>query len=156
MSSLAILGNTIPATTQEAIDRVIAVENRIREHEQAKIKTEHIFHAGMYIRTVRLEKYTVFTSVLIKVPTLVIVNGNCDLFAGDQWVRLEGYNVVPANAGRKGIYVTRSAVDITMIFPSNAKTVEAAEAQFTNEANRLLSRTQSDDTVIFTEALCLE
>lgn len=155
MSSLATVGNTIPATTQEALDKVIAVEDRIRQHEQISIKTEHIFHAGMYIRTVRLVPYTVFTSALIKVPTLVVVNGSCTLFAGDRWIRLKGYNVVPANAGRKGVYVTYSSVEITMIFPSNAKTVEEAEAQFTDEADRLLSRTQSDDTIIFTEGLCL-
>ena len=150
MSSLAILGNTIPTTTQESIEKVIAIENRLRQHEQAKISTEHIFHAGMYIRTVRLVPNTVFTSALIKIPTLVVINGICELYAGDQWIHLEGYNVVPADAGRKGIYVTRGIVEITMIFPSNAKTVEEAEAQFTDEAASLLSRTQDNDIIVFT------
>ena len=152
MSALAILGNLIPAATQEAIEKVMAVEDRIREHEQVNIRTEHIFHAGMYIRTVRLAPFTVFTSALIKVSTLVIVNGSCNLFVGDAWIQLDGYNVVPADSGRKGIYVTYGPVEITMIFPSNAKTVEEAESQFTDEPDCLLSRTRDDDIVVFTGA----
>ena len=152
MSSLAVIGNTIPATTQESIEKVIAVEDRIRQCEQINIRTEHIFHAGLYIRTVRLGQHIMFASALIKVPTLVVVNGRCDLFIGDQWIQLDGYNVVPASAGRKAIYLTRSMVEITMIFPSNAKTVEEAEAQFTDEADHLLSRSQDDDIVTFTGA----
>ena len=152
MSSLSILGNTIPATTQESIEKVIAIENRLRQHEQAKISTEHIFHAGMYIRTVRLVPNTVFVGTLMKIPTIFIINGICDLLVGDEWVRLEGYNVIPGNAWRKQICIARSAVEITMIFTSNAETVEDAEAQFTDEVDNLLSRTQHDDIIVFTGA----
>jgi len=150
MSTLEILGNLLPATPDEALQKVLIVEDRIRQREQIKIRTEHIFHAGLYVRTVRLQPNTVFTSVLIKVPTLIVINGICDLLAGDQWVRVEGYSVIPANSGRKCIYITRGLVEITMVFPSDAKTVEEAESQFTDESHCLLSRTQDDDMVLFT------
>jgi hypothetical protein len=64
------------------------------------------------------------------------------------WHELVGYNVIQASAGRKQIYVTREETAITMIFPSNAKTVEEAEEEFTDEAEMLLSRREVE--------LCLE
>jgi hypothetical protein len=88
--------------------------------------------------------------ILIKSPTTLLVNGKCAIFAGDKWHTLEGYNVIAASAGRKQMYVTLEPTEITMLFPTNAKTVEEAESQFTDEAAGLLSRRQegNDLTVV--------
>lgn len=156
-TSLSVLGNALPPATQETIDKIGVIEDRIRQYPQIEFVTEHVFHAGMYARTVRISPGIVFTSVLIKIPTLLIVHGCCDMLAGDEWVRLDGYNILPANSGRKQIYVTRTEVELTMIFPSDVQTVEEAEAQFTDDGDNLLSRTQTDDLVIVTGvAACRE
>ena len=63
---------------------------------------------------------------------------------GDKWRFLEGYNVVPASAGRIQAYVTFTETAITMLFPSKAETKEEAEAEFTDEAADLLSRRTKD------------
>jgi hypothetical protein len=48
--------------------------------------------------------------------------------------------VIQASAGRKQIYVTTEPTEITMVFPSSAKTVEEAEDEFSDESANLLSR----------------
>lgn len=128
-----------PISTENLL-KVEKVAQRVREFPQIAPHMEHLLHAGMYARTARLAANVIITSVLIKIPTVVIVRGNCIVSIGDDWAELKGYNVIPAHAGRKQIYVTIEDTEITMIFPSNAKTIEEAEAEFTDEAAELLSR----------------
>jgi hypothetical protein len=154
--ALATVGSAVPATTPEALDIVNRVEAKFRTLPQLDVRTEHILHAGMYARTVRLEAGTAITSVLIKVPTMLTVNGKCKVFAGDAWHHFEGYRVIPACAGRKMIYVTFEPTEITMVFPTKAQTVEDAEREFTDEYDGLLSHHSSNDVITVTGVPCLE
>lgn len=139
--TLALLDKTLPPTTPEIMEKIALVEARIRPHEHTlQVEMEHSLHAGLYARTCRLAANQVITSVLIKIPTLLIVNGDCIVLAGESWHELMGYNVMAACAGRKQIYVTRGATEITMIFPTSAKTIEEAEDEFSDESANLLSR----------------
>jgi selenocysteine-specific translation elongation factor len=139
--TLALIDNSLPAASPEILEKIALVEARIRPREHTlQVQMEHHLHAGMYARTCRLAANQVITSVLIKIPTLLIVNGDCVVLAGEKWHELKGYNVIPANSRRKQIYVTRGATEITMIFPTDAKTVQEAESEFTDEADSLLSR----------------
>ena len=153
--ALAIVGNAIPATTPESLEVLNHLEAEIRTMPQIEVRTEHVFHAGMYARTVRLDARVVIVSVLIKVPTMLTVSGKCRVFEGQSWHQFNGYHVIPAQAGRKMVYVTESPTDITMVFPTKAKTVEEAEREFTDEDDMLLSRQCGNDIVI-TETPCLE
>lgn len=147
--TLTTLG-LVPPATPEALQQIGGVEEKMRTMPQIHIRTEHIFHAGMYARTIRLAARVAIVSVLIKIPTMIVINGACRVYAGDSWRDLEGFNVIPANAGRKMIYVTSAETQITMLFPSNAKSVEEAERQFTEDADMLLSRHCNDDLVTMT------
>lgn len=139
--TLALIDITLPPASSEILEKIALVEARLKPREHTlQVQMEHHLHAGMYARTCRLVENMVITSVFIKIPTLLIVNGDCIVLAGEEWRELKGYNVIPANADRKQIYVTRCATEITMIFPSSAITIEEAEAEFTNEADSLLSR----------------
>lgn len=151
MNALMIPIATLPATTPEMIEKITALENELIGHEPADLDTEHVIHAGMYARTVRMPKEMVMTGALIKRATLVIVSGEAAVLVGHEWVRLEGYTVIPARARRKQVFVSYSDVQITMLFPTAAKTVEEAELEFTDEADRLLSRRQNANTVVVTE-----
>lgn len=155
--ALATIGSAVPATTPEALEMINRAEAKMRARPQLQLKTEHILHAGMYARTVRLEARVAIVSVLIKVPTILTVNGKCKVFAGESWHNFDGYRVVAAEAGRKMIYVTLSPTEITMVFPSQAKTVEEAEREFTDDSDLLLSRQSSGDVVTITGVEpCLE
>jgi hypothetical protein len=140
----------IPPTSLERLDKLQLLEDRIRQCEQTSFKTEHVFHAGMYARTVRMPEGIVFTSVFIKIPTLVILCGTCDVLVSSNGVRFEGYNVIPAAAFRKTAYITRSDIELTMIFPTEARTVEEVEREFTDDI--LLSHSMENDIVM----TCLE
>lgn len=147
-TSLSVLNAHLPATGEDVLVKIKLLEEKIGDLKQIQFRTEHVFHAGMYARTIRIPPATAFISVLIKRATLLILRGTCDILCGERMIRFQGYNVIPADAGRKTVYFTRTAVELTMIFPSNAKTVEEAEAEFTDEAESLMSRTQENDIVV--------
>ena len=141
MNEIVFAGNLIPAAPPEVVERMREFEGLIRPYEYTfQVRMEHLLHAGIYARTARIEPLMIFTSVLIKIPTVLIVSGKCCVYAVDRWYALDGYNVIPACAGRKMVYITLGPVEMTMLFPTEAKTVEEAEEGFTDEASELLSR----------------
>ena len=156
MTSIVKFNNQIPPTSEENIEKVRIAEEIIRGHAQIEFCTEHVFHAGMYARTVRIAPHVVFTSVLIKRPTLLVTRGSYEMLAGDRWVAVDGYNVLQASAGRKQIYRTITEVEMTMIFPTKATNVADVESEFTDETESLLSRKLENDIVITGVPACLE
>lgn len=150
MSTLAVPMATLPATTPRLLEKIAELERALVGHEPVDVPTQHVIHGGMYARTIVMSKDMVLVGAHIKVATLLIVTGAAAVLAGEEWIELEGYNVLPASAGRKQVFVSRSPVILTMIFPTRATTVEEAEAEFTNECEALLSRRQDANTVVIT------
>lgn len=133
------------------LHQVRAIEDVWVALPQAELTTEHVFHAGIYSRTIRLKADMLMTNALIKRATLVIVQGSLMVMSGSGWDRVDGYNVIPASAGRKQIFATVTDCSITMIFPTRAKTVAEAEAEFTDETALLASnRSANHDLVTIT------
>lgn len=150
MNTLAVPIAALPATTPERLRQILQLEEQLIGKEPVGVPTEHVIHGGMYVRTIVMPKEMVLTGALIKRATIVIVTGSAAVLAGDEWLELEGYNVIPASAGRKQVFVSHTPVIITMLFPTQAKTVEEAEAEFTDEAARLLSRRQDANSIVIT------
>jgi hypothetical protein len=137
--------------SQETLDKLAAVQEAMLTVEQVPIATEHILHGGMYARTIRLQAGIVMMGALIKRATVLIVTGSVALLVGDERTEVEGYNVFAGSAGRKQLFVTRGAVVMTMIYPTQAKTVEEAENEIFADADLLMSRKDgSRDTVTIT------
>lgn len=136
----ANVSTQIAAMSDGAIGQVRRLEDALLDGPQIDIPTEHVLHAGMYGRTVRIPAGVVLTGALIKIATLLIVNGDVSVFTGGETLRLTGYHVIPASAGRKQAFIAHADTTLTMLFPSQAATVEQAEAEFTDEADLLLSR----------------
>lgn len=126
----------IRAMTAQAVDKVRALEQRAMQLEQTPITTHHLIHAGVYARTIMIPAGVVLTGALIKRATVVTVSGDVETNAG----RITGYHVLPASAHRKQAFLAHSDTHITMSFATQAKTVEEAEAEFTDEADLLFSR----------------
>lgn len=123
------------------LGKVRELEGLAEKQPQVPIRTEHIFHAGIYARTIYVPEGVMITGVLIKVPTLLIWQGDVTVYVGgDEPFRIRGHNVIPAYAGRKQAFVAISDMALTMLFPTKATTVEEAEEEFTDEADKLLSR----------------
>lgn len=148
----------IAPMSAEQIASVTAVEQRAMACPQVPIKTHHVLHAGMYSRTIRIPAGVVLTGALIKIPTLVLIDGDVVVGRGDESMRITGNAVIPAGAGRKQAFITYQDTTVTMIFPTKATTVEQAEAEFTDDTDMLFSRRDPEfnTTVITGEQPCQE
>lgn len=141
MNDLATLhAANIPAMSDGAIAKVRAFEDYALQLPQVDISTSHIFHAGMYARTIMIPAGTVLTGALIKIATVLIMAGDATVYIGNKSTEFSGYHVIPASAHRKQAFIAHSDTYLTMIFPTDATIVEDAEDEFTDEAEALMSR----------------
>jgi hypothetical protein len=147
MTELAVR-STIPAMSPRAIANVRELEARVLALPQTPIETHHAFHAGVYARTIMAPAGTLLTGALIKIATLLILDGDADVYLDGESRRFTGYHVLPASAGRKQAFVTHADTHLTMLFATQAKTVEDAERAFTDEADLLGSRRDSNRITI--------
>ena len=140
MSNVVALERRIPAMSNDAIASVRALEHSLSDMPQQKIETHHALHGGMYARTIQIQAGVLLTGAEILVPTTLIVNGDVTVYVGDQSVRLQGYCLLAAGAGRKQAFLAHEDTILTMLFATDATSIEQAENQFTNEAHMLMSR----------------
>lgn len=136
MNELSIISRM----TLAQIETVRKVEAIAKAKPQVDIETTHTIHSGIYTRTVSLQPGVMITGVLVKRTTTVIVSGRVLVYLEGEMKELEGYNVLPASANRKQIFIALEPVHITMAFATDAKTVEEAENEFTDEGTILSSR----------------
>ena len=136
-------GLPLPASDEKAIDNVKFLEAVSKRLPQVPIHTDHVLHGGMYARTILIPKETVLTGALIKVPTMLIIQGAVIVYMDGVPVLLDGYNCFYADAHRKQAFWAKSDTYVTMVFATSARTVEEAEEQFTDEFNALMSRSKT-------------
>ena len=139
MSELA-LASELPPCTRDDFEETMAMRHTIMQMPQYDIPTEHFFHAGMYVRTVRMPTDCILCGAVIKIPTVVIVSGDCVVKVGNEAKRISGYAILKGSPGRSQIFIAIKETFITMMFPSKAKTLEEAEEEFTDEYNLLTTR----------------
>lgn len=140
----------IPTMTAAAVANVTRLEAAALERAQVDMPVDHFLHGGIYARTVLVPAGVLITGALIKVPTVLIVRGDAVVYVGAESHRLTGYAVLPAAAHRKQAIYALEHTHLTMIFPTSAATVEEAEAEFTDEVEKLQSRHGTTDR----EAIC--
>lgn len=139
MNSLVSVA-TIPAMSLEAIDKVRQIEAVAMEYPQCELAITHTIHSGVYTRTVMIPEGVMITGALIKIPTTLIVHGDVVVFLGEEIIELDGYNVLTASAGRKQAFMAKTVTHLTMLFATDSETVEEAEREFTDEFERLSTR----------------
>ncbi|SDH23315.1 hypothetical protein [Propionivibrio dicarboxylicus] len=139
----------MPASTERGLATIREIERVVLEAPQIEIATHHVLHAGVYSRTICIPADVVLTGALIKVPTTLTVCGFATVLVGDgEEVLVSGYHVMPSAAGRKVGYIAHADTWVTMAFKTDAQTIEAAENEFTDEADRLFSRCWPNVVVI--------
>lgn len=148
MNQVAKLSGGLPAMSKAGIEKVRRLEDAQRNLPQIEIETTHHLHAGLYSRTIRMPAGASVTGALIKIPTLLNISGHVEVFIGDECIELNGYYTLEAAAGRKQAYRSYKETWLTMSFATDAKTVEEAEAEFTDETELLLSRRQGKNLAI--------
>lgn len=150
MTSLTLPFPALPPTAPDVLEKLFKVQEKLLDIEHVPIKTDHVIHAGMYSRTITVPPGVLLIGALIKLATVVITVGSAWVLVGQDWAEVDGYQVLPGSANRKQMVVSRGPLIVTMIFPTSAKTVEEAEAEFTDETDLLLSRKQDLNSVIIT------
>lgn len=132
---------SLPPCSSDDLALVMALRERIdAELEPCEFPTENFFHAGVYVRTCLVPKDTVLAGAVIKIPTVVIVSGHCYVQAGKDTRELKGYVVLKGAAGRAQVFRAIEDTFITMLFASDADSIERAEEEFTDEFENLLTR----------------
>lgn len=135
-------GFGIPAMSKSAVHAVRCLEDfSLNNWAQIDVPVQHVLHAGLYSRSISLGPGTVLTGVFIQIPTLLIIRGDVLIYVGDDApMPVGGYNILKAAAGRKQAFWAVSYVDMTMLFGTNASTMEEAENEFTDEPHLLQTR----------------
>jgi hypothetical protein len=144
----AVATPSIGAMSPAGIGRIAALERELLTFPQVALETEHILHAGMYSRTILIPAGVVITGAIIKVATLLVLDGHASVTVDGDVLNLHGRHVIPASAMRKQAILAHRDTHLTMIFPTQATTVAEAEAEFTDEAERLMSRHGRETTII--------
>jgi hypothetical protein len=154
MTQLRTTHGYIPSMSEDAISSVRALEAAALEQDQHQLVTHHVIHGGVYLRTIHMASGLLITGALIKIATTLIISGDVSIFVnGGSPVRYEGYNVLPAGAGRKQAILANEDSDLTMLFGTDAVTVKEAEKQFTDEVSNMVSnKADGLNTVLVTGA----
>ena len=141
MSVVKHIKGLIPSMSDEQYAVGLKAEEWIKDNLPAiKCCTQHTLHDGIYSRTVFLPAGSVVVGVIIKVPTTIAMHGKMAFYIGDEVKYIDGYHVVTAEGGRKQIVYAFEDSHVTLTFKTDAKTIEEAENQMTDEADRLMSR----------------
>lgn len=148
----------IPTMKEEDINKVRELEKIVLQAPQIQIPTAHTIHGGVYTRTITIPKGVVLTGVLIKIPTTIIVDGDVIVYVGNSSMHINGYQVVTAAGNRKQAFYANEDTRLTMMFSTDAKTIEDAELEFTDDVGLLMSRNDSsyNEILITGEKRCLE
>lgn len=143
-----IKANKIQPITQEDLNLVLAIENEVKKLLQIDLTTHHTLHAGVYTRTAILKQGTVSTGSFMKIPTTILINGNLRFLVGKKVHNIVGFKAIPACANRKQFAYAIEDTYITMLFKTDAKTVEEAEEEFTDDFKFLISRNINSINII--------
>lgn len=135
-------------TTAASLVAIGQLESEIRELPQEKIITQHSIHAGVYSRTIKLQKGIVIVGALIKRSTNLIISGHVRVTVGDEQREYKGYAVINASANRKQAFVALEDTYLTMYFSTKAVTIEQAEKEFTDEYELLASHLDDNINII--------
>lgn len=142
MTQLVANSGKIKAMSVNAIAKVNALVEVVKQMPQEQIETHHVIHGGMYARTVLIKAGCVAAGSLMKVPTILVINGDVTVYGDGDSFRLTGFHVLPASANRKQAVIANEDTAVTMLFATKVNTIAEAEDEFTDEADQLMSRNE--------------
>ena len=98
------------------------------------------------------------TGALVKRATILIISGCMRVRIGDETVDVDGYHVFAGSAHRKQAGLAITDTWVTMLFATEADSIEEAECEGTDDAEKLFSRKENavNDFVITGEKSCSE
>lgn len=150
MNEVSVQANDLITMSVSEVERVRELEQVMLTMPQAEIPTKQLLHAGMYVRTMFVAAGVTVVGAFMKCATTLIISGDMKVYVGKETIELKGYNIIPASANRKQAGYAITDTYVTMLFPTNAKTVEEAEEEVTDEADKLMSRKDGSNNIMVT------
>lgn len=138
----------VTSMTKQEIETANKAEDFLLSLDQSKLKTWHTLHAGVYTRTVIMQPGESMVGALIKIPTILSIYGSLKLYIGGKVDYVDGHTTFVAEAYRKQILTAIKTSYVTMSFATNALTIEEAEAEFTDDHDKLMSRHKDSINII--------
>ncbi len=115
-------------------DKILALENAMREQPQADIKAEYSFSDGMCARTISLKAGSIITGAIHLQDQLNIASGDITVITENSCQRYVGYNVIPSNAGVKRVGFMNADTSWTTILRTDEKDPEKIESMLTTNS----------------------
>lgn len=143
------MSNIIKQSSELLLSNLKEIEKKMLTKEQIKLLTIHSLYNGVYTRTILLKENEVICGALIKIPTTLIINGNIQVSDGDSVVDIVGFDVFLCEPNRKQLMKANGNTSITMLFKTDAKTIEEAEQEFTDDFLSLVSRREDSINIIY-------
>lgn len=129
---LAVIADTHACTTLDKV--VLHLGDTMREQVPTELPAMHeqLFSA-MYTRSAKIPAGTICTGNMTKVPTLLVVAGDCSIRVGDTIQTLRGFNIIAEPAGMVRVANCITDCWFTTISITACATIEAARAEFLGE-----------------------
>lgn len=140
MSNELVRAAPLPPVTEEQNAAFEDLVSQVNEMPPVEIRTVHHLHAGIYSRTVYVPAGAVVVGLTIKCATQLIGCGHFQITDGGSTKEFKGFHVFDGSPGRRAAVAALTDSAFTMLFATDAKTVEEAENEFTDEPERLASR----------------
>ena len=141
--TLPAFGCALPPSSADDMALLMSMRERIDQmavDSPCTFPTEDMLHAGCYVRTCVCPAGSILAGAVIKVPTVVVVHGVCSVTTGSKTIHIDGFAVLKGAAGRASVWRATTETTITMVYASKATSCEAAEEEFTDEFQQLLTR----------------
>ncbi len=143
MKLVAKNADSIPAVTNAAHERFEKAIRALNELPQAKIETQHDFHAGVYSRTIFIPRGVMIVGTEMQCATMLVQYGHGRFSDGMNARDLHGYVVMKGLPHRQCAFLAYEDTWATMYFATKAKTVEEAEKEFCNDPSTLISNKEN-------------
>lgn len=121
------------ATLAPTQEQVTAVGNWLAELPQEQIELKELLHCGMYLRLVKIPAGAVCVGKEVQVPTVSVVIGDITVSTDNGIQRLQGWNCLPALAGKKRIGVAHTDTYWATVNTTTADTAATAVAEFAKD-----------------------
>lgn len=119
------------------------VEYMLQNTKPVDIKIKHDICGNLYSRYCRVPKDVVIVGALLKVPTLLIINGDCIVYDGQKTQRVTGYKMIQGQAYRQSAFRALEDTQLTMLATvQGCSTVQEAQKYITDQSMLLTNHRQ--------------
>lgn len=122
--------------TNESLNCINSMVNYMLQNvDPVDVQIKHDICGNLYSRYCLVPKDVVIVGALLKVPTLLIVNGDCIVYDGQKTQRITGYKMLQGQAYRQSAFRALQDTQLTMLaVVQGCSTVEEAQRYITDQS----------------------